>query len=330
MSTLVTSSRLLALLALSVPLLAQAYSASVTTRAAASVSVIGAPGSTDHLPPERTAATNTAGGLALGNSANALTTQAAYTASASGHASAIVSPGVVSVVASGGGYGTASPPTWYQSDSTGYAYAAGGFSDTMTLNIANVAPGTPVSIDFSVRFDGVASVNRTAVAGGWGQGGGDYQWNLQITSPGWGAGMLHNSGTRTLQVDAFGNVTHDSLDFGTHTFSTTLLTGAPLGLNAWAWVQAFGRGGFSFCPSGCTDQMAGGGSSVMDASHTLAWNGVQAVRLMDGSAVALSSVSFMTETGLDLLLPVASVPEPGAAALALAGLLVVGLKARRR
>lgn len=235
-----------AALALSLPLLAQAYSASVLTRSAASVSIIGAGGSTEHLPPDRTASTTTAQGLDLTNNAYALTTNAAFTASAGGHSFASVRPGAVSVMASGSGSGTANPPTWYQSDSTGYGYASAGFTDTMTLNIANLPTGTMVSVDFSVRFDGSADVTRTAVAGGWGQGGGDYQWNLQITSAGWGAGMLHNSGTRTIQVDAAGNVTHYSLDFGVHTFSTTLMVGTPLGLNAWAWAQAFGRGGFSY------------------------------------------------------------------------------------
>lgn len=307
---------------------AQAYTASVAARASGGVAVIGAPGSTSHEPAERTASTTTPGALSISNDAYALTTNALYTASASGHSFASVAPGLVSVMASGSGGGTASPPTWYQTDNTGYGYAGAGLTDTMTLNIAGVATGTLVWVDFSVRFDGVANVTRNAVAGGWGQGGGDYHWGLQLTSAGWGAGMMYDSGTRTLQVDGQGNVTFNTLDFGSKSFGAWLMTGTPLGINAWAWAQAFGRGGTSFCPS-CTDGMAGSGDSIMDAGHTLAWNGVEGVKLADGSVVALSGVTFTSETGLDLLQPVASVPEPSAALLTLAGLLAVTRAARR-
>ncbi|MDR7334997.1 PEP-CTERM sorting domain-containing protein [Roseateles asaccharophilus] len=312
------------------PLAVQAYSASVLTRAGAGVSVIGAPGSTEHQPAERSASTTKPEPLNLSNAAYALTTNAQYTASATGHSFASVSPGLVSVFASGQGTGTASPPTYSQSDSTGYGYASGGFADSMTLNVAGVAAGALVWVDFSVRFEGTAGVTRTAVAGGWAQGGNDYHWGLQITSPGWGAGTLYNSGTRTYQVDVNGNVTFNTLQFGAQPMGAWLMTGTPLGLNAWAWAQAFGRGGYSYCPSGCTDQMAGVAYSFMDASHTLAWNGVQGVKLADGSAVDLAGVSLWSETGLNLMQPVTSVPEPMSAVLLALGLSVLYVARRRR
>ncbi|MFG6416740.1 PEP-CTERM sorting domain-containing protein [Roseateles sp. DC23W] len=320
---------LLAGFALALPLAAHAYSASVFTRAGAGVSVIGAPGSTEHAPADRSASTTTVETLSLVNAANALSTYPLYTASAAAHASASVAPGVVSLRASGYGGGTASPPTYGQSDSTGYAYAWGGFNDSMTLDIAGVAAGTLVEVDFSMRFDGVANVTHSSVAGGWGKGGGDYHWLLQVTSAGWGAGMLYDSGTRTLQVDEYGNVTFNSLDFGSKSFTALLMTGAPLGLNAWAWAQAFGRGGFGFCP-GCTDQMAGAGDSVMGGgTQSLSWNGVQGVRL-NGSAVNLSTVSLVSQTGLDLMAPVTAVPEPMSALLMGLGLSVLAVARRRR
>lgn len=182
--------RCLALVACLLPLAVQAYSASVFTRANAGVAVIGAPGSTEHLPPDRSASTTTKETLTLGNDAYALTTNAQCTVSATGSAFASVSPGLVSVKASGQGTGAALPPTYSQSDSTGYGYASGGFTDSMTLSVSGVAPGTLVWVDFAVRFEGVSGVNRTAVAGGWGKGGGDYHWLVQVTSAGWGAGTL--------------------------------------------------------------------------------------------------------------------------------------------
>ncbi len=306
-----------------------AYEASVFTRASTGVAVLGAPGSTEDLPADRTASTTSTGALTLSNRAYSLTTHAGYTASATGSSFASVRPGAVSVMAAGQGSGTASPPTYFQTDSTGYGYASAGFRDGMTLDIAGVAPYTMVWVDFSVRFDGVSDVTRTSVAGGWGKGGGDYHWGLQITSAGWGAGMMYDSGTRTYQLDEYGNVTFNSLDFGSKSFGAWVMTGTELGLNAWAWAQAFGRGGVMFCPSGCTDQMAGVGSSLMDASHTLAWNGVQSVSLQDGTLVNLADVSFRSGSGLDLLQPVAAVPEPGALAMVLAGLGLVGWRARR-
>lgn len=321
---------LLAAFALALPQAAQAYSASGFARAGAGVSIIGAPGSKSDDPADRTAATTLAGPLTVSNSAYALTTEASYTASATGHASATVIPGAISLMAAGYGGGTASPPTWYQTDNTGYAYASAAFQDRMQLDIAGVNPGTLVKVDFSVRFDGNASVTRTAVAGGWGKGGGDYQWGLQINSAGWGAGMIYASGTRTYQQDDWGNVTFNTLDFGTKSFSAWLMTGTPLGLSAWAWAQAFGRGGTSFCPAGCTDQMAGGGNAVMDVSHTLSWEGVQGISLADGTVVNLATVSLLSETGVNLLLPVTSVPEPMSAVLLVLGLGLLSVAQRRR
>jgi hypothetical protein len=315
--------------ACALPLAAQAYTASVLTRASAGVSIIGGGGSMSHNPPERYAETTQAGPLSLSHEAHALTANFPYTASADAYAWASVAPGQIKLYAGGHASGTASPPTYWQSDSTGYAYASGGFVDEMTLTVAGLPAGTMVLLDFSVSFDGVAGVNATGVAGGWGQGGGDYSWGVQVTSGGWGAGMMYSSGTRTYQVDVNGNVTWNTLDFGTQSFQAWVMAGTPLGLRAWGWVQALGRAGFSYCPAGCTAQMAGTSSSLMDAGHTLAWGGVQRMQLADGTDVDLSQVSLWSQTGLDLMQPITDVPEPGAAAMLALGLAVLALWRRR-
>jgi hypothetical protein len=309
---------------------AQAYSGVALVRAGAATSVIGGGfGGTGDSPADRSVSTDTGELVSISNQAYAEQITPWFNVVGSGAAWAQVAPGALQLRAMGSGSGNSVAPSYWQTDNSGYAHASASFASTVTLNIAGVAPGQLVNMDFALRFDGVSSVTRNVAGGGWAQGGVDYQWGFQLASPGWGAGAGYVSGVRSRLVDATGTVTVDSLDFGTKSFSAMVMTGVPLSLNLWGWVQAFGRGGTPFCPAGCTDQMQGGGVGLMDASHTLAWNGVQGVSLLDGTRLDLADVSLLGETGLNLLQPVASVPEPVSAWLLAVGLAVLSVTQRR-
>ena len=198
---------------------------------------------------------------------------------------------------------------------------AGSFTDAVAWQVADLAPGTRVYLDFSVRFVGtpsvLASAPQSALNGSFSQGGGEvkYQWGAQL-----GTGQLQAI-NRVYRVNFDGTVAQN-MEFGTFGVTGYVTLGQAellqMGLSTISSSSTRER-----CVS-CAAAMNGQGSSSFQPGLT--WNGISAARLFDGTPIDLSRLSAMSDSGVNY---VTAVPEPSSALLLTLGLTAWFISRRR-
>ncbi|XHS77969.1 PEP-CTERM sorting domain-containing protein [Burkholderiaceae bacterium UC74_6] len=317
---------LAALLAAAAPSAYADYSATATAGANASMYS----GTVSQSPANVVAnSTNPFTPLQVTNQATVLGPGVNLTESAGGTGTAVVGPGALHLSV----YGAASVQGTGRDvldpgGASGYGYAAGSFKESLVWNVAGLAAGTVVTMDFQIRLDGSTGVNTSVLQGGTASGFRIYDWDLRFFKNADLSGVGFHSVTNSDQQD----------NFGIYDFSTSVVVGAPMTLALGASVGAGGTAGVmcsTFWSLIC-DEFAHGATAAgfADLSHTLAWNGVTGLHLGD-TAISLSELSVTSDSGFDYtqayLDDVQAVPEPSSLALVAAGLLLLScLRARAR
>ncbi len=156
------------------------------------------------------------------------------TESGGGTGTAMVGPGGVHLSA----YGAASVmgsghDVFDQGGASGYGYAAGSFSESMVWNVAGLAAGTVVTMDFQIRLDGSTGVNMSLLQGGTASGFRIYEWDLRLYTNADLSGVGYHSVTNSDQLD----------NFGAYDFTTRVVVGAPMTLSLAASVGAGAKAG---------------------------------------------------------------------------------------
>jgi hypothetical protein len=233
-----------------------------------------------------------------------------------------VSPGSIQVLSTASGGTNINPGA-----GTAYAYlyavgsslATGSFTDAVVWQAAGFAPGTPIYLDYSVRFDGAPSVTVSNVFG-QGSGGLNYQWQTQV-----GPGGLMQSGQRFFRVETDGTVSQNSFDSGSFSTTAYVTLGQAANLSMWVTVSASGMGQ-SQCEN-CSWEVNGQGES--GGISRLTWNGITGARLFDGTPINLSLLQASSDSGFDYT-NAAPVPEPSGGLLMVLGLAAVAAVRGRR
>jgi len=284
------------------------YSANVTAGASASTHS----GTVYDAPANAVASTtNAQQPLLISNQAAVTDPSFPLTETGGGSGWASVQPGGVHISAMGSASVQGGPESYDPGGASGYGYASGGFSETTVWNVAGVAAGTVVTVDFQIRVDGLTGVNLAQLQGGTASGYRIYDWDLRFATVGYHA--VVNSDQPN--------------DFGVASFSALVTTGAPVMLSLAGSVGAGAKAGIlcsSFWGFYCDPYTHGASAmSFADLGHTLAWNGVTGLHLGD-EALALSSLSVTSDSGFDYTgAYVDAVPEPASAALVMLGLLAL-------
>ncbi|MDY0742917.1 hypothetical protein SNE35_00295 [Paucibacter sp. R3-3] len=286
------------------------YSANVTAGASASTHS----GTVVDAPANVTASTtNSNQPLLISNQAAVTSPGFPLMESGGGSGSASVQPGGIHLSAIGSANVQGDRESYDQGGASGYGYASGSFSETMVWNVAGVAPGTLVTVDFQIRVDGLTGINTSLLQGGTASGYRIYDWDVRFATVGYHAVVNSDQAN----------------DFGTFSFSAQVTTGAPVTLSLYGSVGAGANAGIlcsTFWGFPC-DEFAHGASalSFADLGHTLAWNGVTGLHLGD-EALSLSALSVSSDSGFDYMgAYVGAVPEPASAALWVLGLLALPL-----
>lgn len=207
--------------------------------------------------------------------------------------------------------------------------SAGAFaqwSDSFTINVAGVAVGTPLHVQYSMLVSGNTSLAYHPAAGS-----GPYDFWQAATS--WN--LNHYIGNSTFRL----NVIHrdEILDNGTTTSVSTVndQLANPYGLFTFdGWLPAnmvlYTYTGLNVSTQlGRTAQVASG-KAVVDLGHSTYWGGINSITLADGSVVSYSVTS---ESGTDYsrsFIPDAQVPEPGSLLLFPSALALLALSRRRK
>jgi hypothetical protein len=209
-----------------------------------------------------------------------------------------------------------------------HASAAASFSDVAVLSVAGMSPGTKAQATFLINVDGSLDAHATGNLSGW-----------QVAAVNWtfwldGAHYDANGGNGyRLWVDT-GSVRDNSAAAmpSTVVMQTTLTVGQDFAVSMAASVssQAVAQTSINYRPTGYVDQSGGEGTASF--ANTFAWGGLVGLTDMNGNALDLSLASISSASGFDYTQAyVATVPEPGAVVLLLAGLLALPwLHSRRR
>ncbi|WP_457426062.1 hypothetical protein [Roseateles sp. P5_E7] len=302
------------------------YSGTATVGASASMHA----GTVTQAPPNVVVtSTNPSAPLQVSTQASVLDPSMGLTESAGGTGWASVGPGGLHLSANGSAFVQGAGPDVYDpGGASGYGYASGGFRDGTVWNVAGLAAGTAVTMNFQIRIDGSTGVNTSLLQGGTASGFRIYDWDLRFYSNADLSGVGFHSVTNSDQQD----------DFRFYDFSTRVVLGTPMTLSLSGSVGAGGTAGVlcsSFWGYYC-DAYTHGASAAgfADLGHTLAWNGVTGVYLGD-SEISLAKLSVSSDSGFDYThaYPDATpaVPEPSSVSLIAAGLLLMPwLRARAR
>ncbi|HEY1092305.1 MAG TPA: hypothetical protein VGE47_14525, partial [Burkholderiaceae bacterium] len=323
LSTYLTVPVTAALFAAAAPSAHAAYSATAAAGANASMHS----GNTSQAPADVLgSSTNPIGPLFVWNQASVEDPSMGLSESAVGTGWASVSPGGLHLSAVGSAFVQGQgPDVLDQGGARGTGYASGSFNEGMVWNVAGLAAGTVVTMDFQIRVDGLTGLTTSVLQGGNASGYRVYDWDLRLYNNADHSGVGFHSVTNSDQPD----------EFRPYDFSISVVLGAPMTLSLSGSVTASGQAGVAcstFWGLVC-DAFTHGASanSFADLGHTLAWNGVTGLHLGD-TAVSLSSLSVTSDSGFDYTQAyVGTVPEPSSAALLLAGLLLAPwLRARTR
>lgn len=187
------------------------------------------------------------------------------------------------------------------------ANAKAQFEDYVTIQAAGLATGTAAYVKVGNQFDYVLSHNFTGQSAVGNRGSKAAQFILEMSSP------LGSASARGLEESYFGpNPSQSRMDIASE-LTLKVALGRPFfirgTLETWTALQ-------------------GTGQAIADASHSAYWGGILSVTTEDGTPLAytLSSVS-----GTDWSQSFAStVPEPGAQASMISGLVLLGWFFRRR
>jgi hypothetical protein len=270
-------------------------------------------------PLQRKTTQSTPSALTDAQSATADYRSSLYNLSGSASAMAQASPGALRLQAAAQGATNITPPAGGTTraflSSGGYAYAEARTVDTMVWTHSSGATGL-VYLDLVVRFDGTADVSKNNV-GGWSDGYAEYQWGFNMP---WGGGA---SGVKAYSWDS-SDVVRNSTSFGNFVVTVPVWLGVPVDLTMWANATTRANG-YSQCDN-CNFVVNGAAAALGDYSHTFAWQGVQAARWADGSAIDVAAVSGKGASGFDYA---TAVPEATTTAYFLRGLVVFGLLRRR-
>lgn len=290
------------------------YSANVTAGASASTYS----GTVYDVPANAVASSTDSQPLLISNQAAVTSPGNPLMESGGGSSSASVGPGGIHLSAIGNAFVQGGPESYDPGGASGYGYAYGSFSEATVWNVAGVAPGTLVAVDFQIRVDGLTGVNTSLLEGGRASGYRTYEWDVRFATVGYHA--VVNS--------------DQSNDFGTFNFTALVTTGAPVSLSLSGSVSAGANAGIlcsSFWGYYCDPYTHGASaSSFADLGHTLAWNGVTGLRVGD-TALPLSALSVSSDSGFDYAEAyVGAVPEPGSTVLMLSGLALFAYMGGRR
>ena len=102
----------------------------------------------------------------------------------------------------------------------------------MVWNVAGLAAGTAVTLNFQIRLDGSTGVNTTVLQGGTAGGYRIYEWDLRFYANADLSGVGYHAVTNSDQPD----------HFGVYDFSTRMVVGAPMTLSLFGSVAASGTG----------------------------------------------------------------------------------------
>ena len=202
------------------------------------------------------------------------------------------------------------------------AEARGGFSDQFTVSAPGLL-GTAGTMTVAFVISGAPSHSGGPVPNLDGQGWGSIMsWKAAFNLLG-NDHAVRWEGNRSYSLDAFNSVTDGTANFGTQSFTLPIVFGERLDLSFSGTVEA--RAGASSTIAGVAATLDAFGS--MDLGNTIAWGGITDLRDANGVAVtAFDAIS--GDTGFNYAQAYVAVPEPGAFAMVVAGVLV--LVARRR
>lgn len=160
------------------------YSANVTAGASASTHS----GTVYDAPANAVASTtNSQQPLLISNQAAVTSPGFPLMESGGGSGVASVQPGGIHISALGGASVQGGPESYDPGGASGYGYANGSFSETTVWNVAGVAAGTVVTVDFQIRVDGLTGINLSQLQGGTASGYRVYDWDLRFATVGYHA-----------------------------------------------------------------------------------------------------------------------------------------------